>query len=69
MVKLTNAEFAQQCAYIAKTAASWAGDLLILPETYQETPRHYSVERFVSDMRKHLDFLAERAALNEEARK
>ena len=63
MSKLTNADFAKQCAYIAKISASWSADILILPETYHDAPLPGSVERFISDMRKHLDFLEQRAAL------
>jgi hypothetical protein len=30
--ELTEAQFSMQCAFIAKNAAAWAGDLLTLPE-------------------------------------
>lgn len=68
VMKLTNAEFSMHCAHIASFAASWAGDSLILPEEYSETPRAGTVALFTDDVRKRLDYLdklAGRSALTQ----
>lgn len=59
--KLTGAEFAQACAYIARNAASWAGDSLTLPEDHAAPIAPSTVARFTDDMRERLNRLDERA--------
>lgn len=54
---LTNAEFAQRCAYIAVRAAKWSGDLLTLPETHEEAAPPVAVARFIRDIQGFLDHL------------
>ncbi len=61
MAKLTNAAFAEQCAYLAKNAAAWAGDCLTLPEYNHRPVDPTTVARFTDDMRNRLDRLDERA--------
>jgi hypothetical protein len=55
--KLTEAIFSMQCSFIAKNAAAWAGDLLTLPERYDEASNPRTVARFTDDMRERLDRL------------
>jgi len=50
MGRLTNAEFAQRCAYIAKNAAAWAGDSLTLPEYWNQPVKEEVAERFCRDI-------------------
>ncbi|EGP57375.1 hypothetical protein Agau_C201679 [Agrobacterium tumefaciens F2] len=59
MTKLTEAQFAQQCAYIAKNAAAWAGDTLTLPENHHRPADANMVRRFTDEMRGRLDRLDE----------
>lgn len=55
--KLTAAQFSMRCAFIAKNAADWAGDILTLPERCNEPADVKAVERFTSGMRGRLDRL------------
>jgi hypothetical protein len=63
MTKLTEAQFSMQCAFIAKNAAAWAGDILTLPERCNEPAEAKTVARFTSDMRGRLDRLDEWAGV------
>ena len=54
MRRISQATFSMQCAFIAKNAASWAGDLLTLPEC--PAPPEM-VARFTDEMRERLDQL------------
>lgn len=62
MAKLTEAKFAQLCAYIAANAAKWAGDILTLPEDHQRPVDAKTVKRFTDEMRGRLDRLDEMAS-------
>jgi len=69
MAKLTEAEFSRSCANIARFAASWAADILILPEDCNKPSNPANVARFTDDLRQRLDYIdqrAGRAALAEE---
>jgi hypothetical protein len=55
--RITEAQFAMQCAFVAKNAASWAGDILTLPERYNQASSPSSVGRFTDEMRGRLDRL------------
>lgn len=59
MAKLTEAQFAQQCAYIAKNASAWAGDTLTLPENHHRPAEVNMVKRFTDEIRGRLDRLDE----------
>lgn len=61
MTKLTEAKFAQLCAYIATNAAKWAGDMLTLPEDHNQPVDAKTVKRFTDEMRARLDRLDEMA--------
>jgi len=61
MAKLTEAKFAQLCAYIATNAAKWAGDMLTLPEDHNKAVDAKTVKRFTDEMRARLDRLDEMA--------
>lgn len=63
MAKLTEAQFAQQCAYIAKNAAAWAGDTLTLPENHHRPADANMVRRFTDEMRERLARLDEWAGI------
>lgn len=68
--KLTKVAFAQQAGFIAKNAATWAAESLILLDEYP-TMRVEDVRRFTDDMRSRLDRIDEmagRAALQQEPR-
>ena len=52
---LTHSLLAERCAYLAKVAAAWAGDLLSLPEQNGAPVPLETVERFLSEMRERLD--------------
>ncbi|MGH6774726.1 hypothetical protein [Brucella tritici] len=58
-MKLTNAQFSMQCAFIAKNAAAWAGDSLTLPEELNREIRPDTVSRFTDEIRERLDRLDE----------
>lgn len=65
-MKLTEADFARNCAYMARIISGWAGDALTLPERLQTPIDAKTVARFTDDIRGHLDRLDElagRAAL------
>jgi hypothetical protein len=64
MTKLTEAQFSMQCAFIAKNAAAWAGDILTLPERCNEPADAKTVARFTSEMRGRLDRLDEWAVVS-----
>lgn len=55
--RITGAQFSMQCAFIAKNAASWAGDILTLPEDYNMPASPHTVARFTDEMRERLDRL------------
>lgn len=57
MARLTEAQFSMQCSFIAKNAASWAADILTLPERYNEASAVETVARFTDEMRDRLDRL------------
>jgi hypothetical protein len=57
--ELTEAQFSMQCAFIAKNAAAWAGDLLTLPERLNEVADPKTIARFTDEMRGRLDRLDE----------
>ncbi len=61
MTQLTEAKFAQLCAYIATNAAKWAGDMLTLPEDHNQPVDAKTVKRFTDEMRARLDRLDEMA--------
>jgi hypothetical protein len=61
MARLTEAQFSQQCAYIAKNAAAWAADILTLPENYHREADPSNVARFTDDVRARLDRIDELA--------
>jgi hypothetical protein len=52
---MTNAQFSQQCSYLASEAAHWAGDTLTLPETIGEPLPGHVLERFLGKFRERLD--------------
>jgi hypothetical protein len=58
-MKLTNAQFSMQCAFIAKNAAAWAADTITLPERLNQAADTYVVARFTEEMRGRLDRLDE----------
>ena len=57
MSDLTTADFAQKCAHIAGHCASWAGDLLTLPERRMTPADIKDVARFTDSIRDRLDHL------------
>ncbi|APU92975.1 hypothetical protein PQB34_gp47 [Ochrobactrum phage POI1126] len=57
MAKLTQAQFAMQCAFISKNASAWAGDTLTLPERLNKHADVAAVARFTDEMRERLDRL------------
>lgn len=61
MGKLTEAGFAQRCAYMASRCATWAGDSLTLPEYWQEPVKVATVARFTDEIRGMLDRIDEQA--------
>lgn len=52
---MTNAEFSQIVAYMAKNCAHWAGDALSLPERINSPMSEENRRRFVAEMRERLD--------------
>ena len=56
-MKLTNAQFAQQCAYIAKNASNWAAELLDYAENRGSEANPEAVFRFTDSIRGRLDRL------------
>ena len=55
--RLTEADFARSCAYLASTCAQWAGGALVLPECYQKPASVATVARFTDEIRERLDYL------------
>lgn len=55
MSKITHAQFSTQASFMASEAATWAADVLTLPEHYDDPMRDWSVERFLTNMRARLD--------------
>jgi hypothetical protein len=55
--RLTEAQFAMQCAYIAKNAAAWTGDTLTTFDDLSKDANTDTVARFTNDMRERLDRL------------
>lgn len=60
-MKLTEARFAQRCAYIAKHASSWAAELLDFVEDREREADPESVFRFTDSVRDRLDWLDKEA--------
>ncbi|APY14275.1 hypothetical protein GJU94_13780 [Brucella sp. 10RB9214] len=60
-MKLTEARFAQRCAYIAKHASDWAAELLDFVEDREREADPESVFRFTDSVRERLDRLDEEA--------
>ncbi|HWJ71886.1 MAG TPA: hypothetical protein VNX29_01855 [Kaistia sp.] len=54
---ITNAQFARSAARLAKVSAAWAGDILELDRDAGESAPAETVRRFISEMRKRLDWL------------
>lgn len=54
---MTNQHFSMQCAYIAKTAASWAGDIITSSDRLQSEAHTATVSKFTDEIRKKLDML------------
>lgn len=57
---MTNAEFAQQCAYFASRMAGWSGDSLTLPEERDERVRDWVMANFLKDFRERLGWIEQR---------
>lgn len=57
--EMTHARAAMFMTYIAKNAASWAGELLTLPEQADQPVRADAMERFVADIDGRLDLFRE----------
>lgn len=53
--ELTNADFAQRCAYLAKITAAWAGDMLTFAEERDKPVRAETVAMFTAEIRGWLD--------------
>lgn len=60
-MKLTEARFAQRCAYIAKQASDWAAELLDFVEDREREADPESVFRFTDSVRDRLDRLDKEA--------
>lgn len=63
MTGVTVAHLARQCAYVAKSAGQWSGDLLTIEENALDILDHRDVARFTDEIRRrlnHLDYLAGR---------
>lgn len=60
-MKLTEARFAQRCAYIANHASSWAAELLDFVEDREREADPESVFRFTDSVRYRLDRLDKEA--------
>lgn len=60
-MRLTEAGFAQRCAYIAAKAAHWSGDSMTLPELYNQPIKIETVARFTDEIRGMLDRIDEQA--------
>lgn len=54
---MTNAEFAQQCAYFASRMAAWSGDSLTLPEERGQRVRDRVMADFLKTFRERLDWI------------
>lgn len=54
---MTNAEFAQQAAYLARNCADWAGDCLTLKDRVHTQMEQSRLGRFVTYVRSRLDSL------------
>lgn len=54
---LTNADFIGQASFIARAAASWAGDTATMPDSLREPMSDEALKRFICDMRDRLDRL------------
>lgn len=64
-VALTNAQFTQQAAYLAKNCASWAADNLTLREEINEPMHKEALQRFCAFVRRRLDSIEHQAGLRE----
>lgn len=56
-MRLTEADFARNCAYLSRLISGWAGDSLTLPERLQDPADTKTVARFTDDVRGRLDRL------------
>ena len=54
MSRITHAQFSVQAAYMASEVASWAADVMTLPEERDQEMREWSLERFTSKIRERL---------------
>lgn len=57
MTKLTEAQLAKYCSYIARSAAGWAGDLIDNPGAETRAVDAKFTSRFTDDIRLRLDFI------------
>lgn len=58
-MSMSNARFCRLATYIAKAAASWAGDTLVLDGRLREPVPDDVAKRFIADIRQRLDFIEE----------
>lgn len=61
---MNNGEFAQIAAHIAKKAAAWSADSLILPENIFAPVSIEAVERFAAEIKNTLDHMLADARRN-----
>lgn len=57
---ITHVEFARIASFIASNAASWAADVLVLPENHSEPMRQESIDRFTAKINEFLGFMNEK---------
>ncbi len=55
--QLTHARFAASVAYLAKVAAQWAGDSLMLPEHHDKPVSRSTVDRFCAEIRDRVSYI------------
>lgn len=56
-MSITHARFSRQASFIAKKAADWSADCLMLEEYLMQPVRDEPVERFLREMRARLDHI------------
>ena len=54
MTRITHTQFSTQASYMASEAASWAADVLTLPEDHNKPMSDWALERFLDGMRARL---------------
>ena len=59
--RLTHAEFSRLASILAHKASGWAFDCLTLPEEFNEPMLDHSVDRFLDEMRRMVEYIGERA--------